>query len=262
MKRKFTSKPAFFNPRALIGFRLCLIGLLVGLLGAASAAAKGPGGRITVKYKKFPDGTELPGVPPVIVTGSTIQDASEYKYWVDGSNTTHKYEFLWWNANGTLEFNRKVGDNSTAGSNTFLTAWYIEKGGGGDCAPNCSVATWAFSITEDEVVTDTTPIASVSPPGLWTTPSTSVSTTTTSSSIVITARDTIPVPPKTVPPEKFQYWLGLPPAPGKTPPPTDVSFTVSAGSSGEEAACYQSPNARPPHITPCQSGNPHVNCYQ
>jgi len=200
-------------------------------------------------------------MPPAIVTPPTIQHASKNKSWVDTSktpNVTHTYEFLWWNVNGGLDFNRKVGDNLPG--STFLTAWYIETGGGGPCAPNCSVTTYAFSITEDEVVSGTTPIASVTPPGLWTAPSTIVSTTTTSSSIVITARDTIPVPPKTVPPEKFQYWLGLPP-PGTTPPP-DVSFTVSAGSSGEEAACYLAPNGPIVHVTPCPPPNETVNCHQ
>ena len=32
MKKKSSSKSAFFNPRALIGFGLCLLGLLLGLL--------------------------------------------------------------------------------------------------------------------------------------------------------------------------------------------------------------------------------------
>ncbi len=48
MKRKSASKSAFFNPRVLIGFALCLVGVLLALLGfgayaAASALAQGPG---------------------------------------------------------------------------------------------------------------------------------------------------------------------------------------------------------------------------
>ena len=48
MKKKSSSKSAFFNPRALIGFGLCLIGLLLALLaytaypGASALAQSGP----------------------------------------------------------------------------------------------------------------------------------------------------------------------------------------------------------------------------
>jgi hypothetical protein len=62
MKKKLSSKPAFFNPHALIGFGLCSIGLLLGLLAytsylGASALAQGPTtevkGTIEVKGAKI-----------------------------------------------------------------------------------------------------------------------------------------------------------------------------------------------------------------
>src|ERR1700680_5036984 len=52
MKKKSSSKSAFFNPRALIGFGLCLIGLLLALLAytaypGASLLAQKPGQQMT-----------------------------------------------------------------------------------------------------------------------------------------------------------------------------------------------------------------------
>jgi hypothetical protein len=60
MKKKSGSKSAFFNPRALIGFGLCLIGLLLGLLAytaypGASLLAQKPSQQWQPKWQVIPD---------------------------------------------------------------------------------------------------------------------------------------------------------------------------------------------------------------
>src|SRR5437660_6174796 len=56
MKKKSSSKSAFFNPRALVGFGLCLIGLLLTLLAytaypGASLLAQKPSQQITQQWQ-------------------------------------------------------------------------------------------------------------------------------------------------------------------------------------------------------------------
>ena len=57
MKTNSTSRSAFFNPRALIGFVLCSIGLLLAVVGmlATTSAAQSPSriGTATVLHNIF-----------------------------------------------------------------------------------------------------------------------------------------------------------------------------------------------------------------
>jgi hypothetical protein len=60
MKKKSASQSAFFNPRALIGFGLCLIGLLLGLLAytaypGASLLAQKPSQQWQARWQVIPD---------------------------------------------------------------------------------------------------------------------------------------------------------------------------------------------------------------
>jgi hypothetical protein len=207
--------------------------------GVACAA-----GAVTVKYRVFPDGGDL--LPPEIVKG-TITDTAKEKL-VNGSAT---YQFLFWNEDGKLHPDRTVTYTPPGGTKDFLTAWYIQTSGGPPCAPNCAVSTYAFSLTDDGVMKGVTPISAVNIAGLWTSPSTTVSTTTTSGPIVITARASI-VPPS--PAATFDSWLPRKEASGDT-------FTAQDGSDAEAIAFYTEPK-RPPLPQPCPPpDNPHVNCH-
>jgi hypothetical protein len=212
------------------------------VLGAGVACAAGA---VTVKYRVFPDGGNL--LPPEIVKGSITDTAKENIIGGDGA----KYEFLFWNEDGKLETGRKISYTPPGGTKDFLTAWYIKTGSGGQCAPNCAATTYAFSLTGDGVMTGVTPIASVTPAGLWTAPSTTVSTMTTSGPIMITARGSI-VPPS--PAATFDSWL-----PGKDA--SGDKFTVQPETDAEAIAFYTEPH-RPPLPQPCPPpDNPHVNCH-
>jgi hypothetical protein len=210
--------------------------------GIATAA-----GEVTVKYKVFPDGTELQ--PKQVIHGSVTETA---KNPIPGSKKGVSFVFLFWDVDGTLNTNTKMSDTPT-GKGNFATAWYLkEKKGGGDCGTSCAVATWAFSLTDDKVMTGVTPIASVSPSGLWTSPSTSVSTVTSSAMVTITSRSSISPP---YPAAKFQSWQELP-----NTAVSGSSLSVSAKTDAEAIAFYKSPPHRP-IPQPCPPpDNPHMKC--
>jgi hypothetical protein len=204
--------------------------------GVAHAAP----GTVTVRYKVFPGGAQL--LPPEVVKGSVTDTAKTTLY---GKKSGVTYQFLFWNVNGVPQTNAKMTDAPKAGATDFATAWYEKQGVGGKCAPSCAVATWAFSSTDDHVMKGVTPVKSVSPSGLWTSPSTSVSTMTSSPSVVITARPSI-MPP--YPGVTFQMWIG--------PMPSGSTVTASANTDAEAIGFYKSPPRPPPKPGPCPTSNP------
>jgi len=218
-------------------FARCCVSFVTLLLAVAlNANSAFAAGSVTVKYRAFPGGAEI--LPPEVVTGTLTTTAAEHLY-----RKKAAFEFLFWNVTGKLPLTSPKLSDDPATTGTFATAWYLQTGGGGGCTPNCSVATWAFSLDDDAVIANTTPIASVTPGGLWTAPSTTVSTDTTST-VTIAARKTLSVPL-----EYFQSWLEL--------PNTAVSgsnLTSAPEGSAEAVAFYRSLPSKPPLPGPCPKG--------
>lgn len=215
--------------------------LSIVLCGSSAFAA----GKVVITYKPFPTGS------PQLLPDETVFGP----VWVTAPDHIHKivkkkpitYEFLFWDVGGSSGTSRKVAV-APHGKDTFATAWYLQTGGGGSCTPNCSVTTWAFSLNKDMVISGVTPISSVTPPGLWTSPSTTVSTMTTSPSVMITARASLP---PLVPLPTFVQWLE---------PATSFTLTVSADTDGYGIALYRS--VMPPIKPHCPPGAPpEYTCY-
>jgi hypothetical protein len=220
---------------------------------AISAGAAGAATKLEIKYKVFPAGTEL--LPATSVAGKFKTTAPANVYGSSPSGALLTYEFLFWNVNGgTPQTSRKASDSSS-GTGRFATAWYLQTGGGGGCKPNCAVATWAFSTTKDAVIANTTPVASVSPSGLWTSPSTTVSTMTTSSNVTVTALASLGASvskysQKTI----FESWLELPGT-----PESGKSFSVGADTAPEAVAFYGTHAGLKPLCPPdCGPHKPHT----
>jgi hypothetical protein len=216
-------------------------------LFALTVSAAAAGAATSVSYQQFPSGRPL---LPKDVSGSPFKTvAKEYLYGTSPSGTI-TYKFLFWDKNSKLQTARKLdlhkGD---------ATAWYVEEGGG-SCTPmvNCSVGTWEFSLKANHVVAGATPIGSVSVPGLWTPPSTSVSTTTTAAkTIAISARSATHTG-HFIDPSGFVDWLML----GAKAPTPGISFSVPAGGSAEAIGFYTTPaSASPP---PCPPSHPPHTC--
>jgi hypothetical protein len=216
----------------------CIISsILAAVLSPGAALA----GQLTVKWVEFPKGNSLVLSETV---GSLKMTADEHLYQKGegpNNNTLLTYEFLYWNKGGTIQTDRTIDDNP-GDSDTFATAWYLETGGG-QCAPNCFGTTWAFSSNDDGLIAGT-PIGSVSPSGLWTTPSTTFSTNA-SSIIMVDALNRLGPDPNKFPSPVFQSWLVLS---GKPPikPSTSQSFTVTPNTAPDAIAFYLSPPTLPP----------------
>jgi hypothetical protein len=207
------------------------------LFASTAGVAHAAPGKVLVRYKLFPGGGEL--LPLVKVTGSFSTTAA---------TLPGKYLFLFWNKNGAPQTDAAVSDTPSAGTTDFVTAWYEKKGGGNTpCDPNCAVATWAFDSTNDHVMKGVTPVGSVLPSGLWTSPSTSVSTMTSSPSVTITSRATISPP---FPADTFQMWI----APGLMT--SGGAVTASPKIDAEAIGFYKTLPRKPPLPTPCPTPTP------
>jgi hypothetical protein len=210
---------------------------------ALSAGAANAAGKVTIKYRIFPGGGNL--LPSEVVTGSVTDTA---KASLPGTKPGVTYQFLFWNVDGDLNTNRKMSYTPPSGQPNFATAWYLKESGGGPACTTCAVGTWAFSLTDDKVMTGVTPIGSVSPSGLWTSPSTSASTMTSSPNVTVTARSSISPP---YPAATFQSWLEL-----VNTPISGSSFTVPAKTDAEAIGFYKSPPRPPPKPGPCPKTEP------
>jgi hypothetical protein len=198
---------------------------------------------VRVSYKLFPSGSEISFMRGYTIVGTTLtvdQDAPE-KLPVNG-NANATYIFLFWNINGKENTNNSVSYSPAQNSNTAMTAWYLEEGGGvcahPPCPPPAVAVTWAFSLDKNEPLAGITPIASVRPNtgNVWASPSTTVPTTVAET---ITARTTINIssPPES---EAFQYWQAL----GGTNKNTNTSFTAPKESSSQNIAFYNTEPTR------------------
>jgi hypothetical protein len=135
----------------------------------------------------FPGGAPVPGGlsgTVHVAAGSYIKlTAPQYVYQPSvppGSMGTVD-EFMFWDVNATLANTATATFTAPSSGVPFrATAWYLPVCvvassclGGGQPA----VTTWAFSLTDDQVLPET-PISSVNPASAWTSPSTTVSTAT------------------------------------------------------------------------------------
>jgi hypothetical protein len=100
-----------------------------------------------------------------------------------------KYSFMFWDADASVGSTPALTFKTPNDDSTFaVDAWFIESNGGNGSP---GVTTWAFSLNQDKTVSNT-PIASVTPSGAWSgSPSTTVSTTSSSSPVAITASSLI-----------------------------------------------------------------------
>lgn len=192
------------------------------VLGAGCARAS----EVTISYKVFPGGTEVPGLKTETATGKGLTvsltapgigkppvfTACSVNASPCPSGDLIAYEFLFWNVNGTIACSTTPSPSCSSrfkytppDLHGFATAWYQATGGGGNCPPNpalgpptCYVTTYAFSDNKDAVIPNT-PIAWVDPdtqtPPAWTSPSTTVSTLSLTGSVTIDAVTYIGEPP-------------------------------------------------------------------
>jgi hypothetical protein len=211
---------------------IALTAVFVLNVGEARAA-----GQVTVKYRVFPNGRNI--LPPEVIKGSVKSAADSALY---GKTAGVAFEFLFWDIDGRLDTNPNINYAPPGGSKNFATAWYLRTGpGGGACAPHCAVGTWAFNLKNDRVMKGVTPIGSVTPGGLWTSPSTSVSTMT-SGNVAITAQATI-APPGVA----FRRWLELP-----NTKVSGATLSVPAASDALAIAFYGPAPVVPPKLGPCK----------
>jgi hypothetical protein len=140
---------------------------------------------MTLSSNLFPGGAPVPGglsgtVP--VAEGSSIKlTAPQYLYQpsVPPGSMGAVYEFMFWDVGSALASTATADFTAPSSGLPFkATAWYLPVcvvasscGGGGSSA----VTTWAFSLTDDQVLPET-PISSVVPASAWVSPSTSVST--------------------------------------------------------------------------------------
>jgi hypothetical protein len=177
-------------PRISLVKRFAL-GVLMGtafMAAAPAVAGASPASAtMTISSNVFPSGATvaggLSGTVPVTAGSSVTLTAPQYLYQpsVPPGTLGTVYEFMFWDINSAL-VNKATAEfrAPSSGSSFSAGAWYLPVcvvssscGSGGPT----SVTTWAFSLTNDEVLPGT-PIGSVSPASAWTPPSTSVSTAT------------------------------------------------------------------------------------
>lgn len=216
----------------------------------ALSAGFAQAGTVTIKYRVFPDGSNI--LPPEVVTGS-VKDTAKATLYSKTSGVA--YEFLFWNIGGRLNLDPTI--NYTPPKKDFATAWYLQTGSGpgSPCQPNCAVATWAFTLSGDRVLKGVTPIGSVTPASAWTSGSTSVSTM--GGPVTVTAADTVTSPAGA---QQFVKWVVLA---GKAVP--GKSFSVPAQTNSDDIGFFRLEPAGPtkPIYPPCPPrANPNeYTCY-
>jgi hypothetical protein len=150
-----------------------------------TAAQAGPlSAVVALGSKLFPTGTPVPGgVSGVILAlrGSSVTlKAPQYLYQpaTPPATSATVYEFMFWDVHTTLINTEKAKFTVPSTGPVLATAWYLPICVTSSCGGGASaVTTWAFSLTNYKVLAGT-PIDSVTPASAWTSPSTSVSTTT------------------------------------------------------------------------------------
>jgi len=166
---------------------------VVCLAGPSSAALAAPSGpTMIVTARAFPGGSSLPntfsGTFPLTAGAQVTLSAPPQLF---GSGTPQAaYGFLFWNSSTDVLTTPAISFTAPSDTSTFhVTAWYVPEGGSG--GGGSGVQTYAFSLNQDQVISNT-PIASVTPSSAWSgPPSSTVSTTTSPSAVGITAKPLI-----------------------------------------------------------------------
>jgi hypothetical protein len=149
---------------------------------------------MSLSYKQFPDGTVLQDMGTIPVTSGASVSLSAFPAFTEKAVT---YGFLFWDTEVSVSSDSSV-TFTAPGTDFAVDAWYVEEGGGGG---GTGVTTWAFSRNQHQVIPGT-PISSVNISGAWSgPPSTTVSTTTSTRPVEITAVA------KIVPYGLFLKWL-------------------------------------------------------
>ena len=139
---------------------------------------------VALGSKLFPTGTPVPGGVSgsvLALRGSSVTlKAPQYLYQpaTPPATSATVYEFMFWDVHTTLIATERAKFTVPSSGPVLATAWYLPVCVTSSCGGGASaVTTWAFSLTNYKVLAGT-PIDSVTPTSAWTSPSTSVSTTT------------------------------------------------------------------------------------
>jgi len=168
------------------------VALLTLVAPASSVAAAPSGPTMVLTLRQFPSGTPIPWAPSgtyQLVPGSQVTEVAPPQVFGPGTPQP-TYTFLFWNITSDIRTTASMSFTAPTDTSTFdVTAWYIPTGGPGGPPGLPAATTYAFSLNQDQVINGT-PIASVTPSGAWAgPPATTVSTTSSTSPVAITARN-------------------------------------------------------------------------
>ena len=189
-------------------------------------------GSLVKEYRVFPTGETFKPTETVnnISNGTsvTVNDPGPfYEAPAQGSEADFcVYTRVFWNAAGEIKSGSSV--NVTVQNNTVVTCWYqhgCSPGGGGN-----AIATFAFDVALNQVLTGVTPIGSVTPASQWTPPSTMVTPSSTQT-ITIDAKDTLSSTP-------FSKWMAF-----GSGAPTGDDMVIPPNGGGFYIAFYQTPKS-------------------
>ena len=149
-------------------------------------------GSLVKEYRVFPTGDTFKPTETVnnVAEGTSVTVSDNGPFYeappVDSGYDYCIYSRLFWNAAGKISSSQSV--TATIKGVTVVTCWYQH-----GCSPGgtgTSISTYAFDVAANAAMAGITPISSVTPSSLWTSPSTTV-TVPTSGNAVIDARDSI-----------------------------------------------------------------------
>jgi hypothetical protein len=187
-------------------------------------------GSLVKEYRVFPTGDTFKQTETVnnIAEGTSVTVSDNGPFYeappVDSGFDYCIYSRLFWNAAGKISSSQSV--TATIKGVTVVTCWYQH-----GCSPGgigTSISTYAFDVANNSAMAGVTPISSVTPAALWTSPSTSV-TVPTSGTAVIDAKDSITG-------KNFTQWLVF----GAGTLAAD-KITIPANSGGFYIAFYAAP---------------------
>ena len=190
-------------------------------------------GSLIREYRVFPSGNTFKSTETVnnIADGTsvTLFDAGPF-YETPPPNSNYDYcvhTLLFWNVGGAISSGSSA--NVTIQGTTVVTGWYQYSCSPGGNGP--SITTYAFDADANANMAGTTPIGSVTPSGLWTPGSNSV-TPPTSGDVTIDAKNSIGA-------SKFVRWLVF----GAGTLSSD-DVVIPANSGGFYVAIYEQKKAR------------------
>lgn len=191
-------------------------------------------GSLVKEYRVFPTGDTFKSTETVnnITEGTTVTVADNGPFYeappVDSGLDYCIYSRLFWNAAGAIKSSQSV--TVTIKGATVVTCWYQH-----GCSPGgvgTSISTYAFDVVANASMAGVTPISSVTPAALWTSPSTTV-TVPASGNAVIDAKDSISS-------KDFKQWMVF----GAGTVAAD-KLTIPAKSGGFYIAFYAAPKQAP-----------------